>query len=88
MQTDYIRISLTQKAVIILDNITLRKVEPVKDLTFVVNDALGRVEVLGDLFIAHQSSSAEAENPAGNAVYREHYPSTEKVEMPVFFRFN
>ena len=72
-------VPLHQKTPLLLDNRRLGQVHAVEDLGLVVQQALWRVEVLGNLFLGAEGPSAKANHTARDISDREHDTAFEKV---------
>ena len=78
MQREHVGVALDEDHPVALGGGRAREVDPEQDLALVVELAVGRVEVLRALVVAHRAR-AEAEHAAARVDGREHDPLAEAV---------
>ena len=75
----HVGVALHQEAPLLLDDGGLGKVHAVQDPALVVEGALGRVEILGDLLVRGQRAAPKSNDPARHIPNREHDPALEEI---------
>ena len=84
MHGHHVGVPLHKEAPLLLDDVGLGEVHAIQHLRLVVEDALRRVEVLGDFLVCGQCAASKPNDTARHIPNREHHPSFEEVpQRPV-----
>ena len=85
VQGHHIRVALNEQDPVFLGNRRFGQVHAEQHIALVVEDALGAVEVLGDLLLLAQRAAAKCDGSAREVPNGKHHPALEKVpELAVF----
>ena len=85
MHTYNVGIALAEQTFVVFDDVAFGKIKTVEDLAFVVDDALGRIEILGDFFIGKQGAATKTKYAPRDTMNREHHATLEKVKSALVF---
>ena len=79
VHADHVHVALHQEAAILLHDGLLGEVEAIQLVAFVVDLALGRVDIFGRLLVFLQDTSAKRHHLAAQGVHREDHTSAEAI---------
>ena len=87
MHLYYIGVSLNQVAIILLGNTLFGKIYPIKYFALVIDLALWRVQIFGNLLICRKRTPSKTQDATTHAVNGKNYTRSKTIELPISFNY-